>query len=115
MLRFLLKASRPGLWFPTLWLYLLPLGGRLLPHAPLFWLGLLYASCPLNLLIYGWNDVVDREIPWIARGPGVKPGSSLDMPMSTVDTAATTLAALSLPAPPHMLGAARLHFARAVR
>jgi arylsulfatase A-like enzyme len=63
----------------------------------------------------GGHDVVDREIPWIARGPGVKPGSSLDMPMSTVDTAATTLAALSLPAPPHMLGAARLHFARAVR
>jgi len=26
-----------------------------------FWLGLLYVTFPLNLLVYGWNDIVDYE------------------------------------------------------
>jgi arylsulfatase A-like enzyme len=63
----------------------------------------------------GGRAIVDREIPWIARGPGVTPGSSLDVPILTVDTAATTLSALSLPPPPDMIGAARLTFTKAVR
>ncbi|MFT5679371.1 MAG: 4-hydroxybenzoate polyprenyltransferase [Myxococcota bacterium] len=60
-MRFWLKASRPGLWFPTLWLYGLPLGGQNLLDSPAFWAGLLFVSFPLNLLTYGWNDLVDVE------------------------------------------------------
>ena len=55
---------------------------------------------------------VDRDIPWIVRGPGVGRGVVLDESVETVDTAATTLAALGLPALPHMLGSARLTFTR---
>jgi predicted AlkP superfamily pyrophosphatase or phosphodiesterase len=55
---------------------------------------------------------VDREIPWIVRGPGVGRGVLLDENVETVDTAATTLAALGLPALPNMRGTARLSFAR---
>jgi len=55
---------------------------------------------------------VDRQIPWIVRGPGVTRGAVLDGTVETVDTAATTLAALGLPALPHMLGASRLEFTR---
>jgi len=53
------------------------------------------------------HDIVDREIPWIVRGPGVGRGVVLDGTIETVDTAATTLAALGLPALPHMRGTAR--------
>jgi arylsulfatase A-like enzyme len=55
---------------------------------------------------------VDRQIPWIVRGPGVAPGVWLDAPVQTYDTAATTLAALHLPALPHMKGSTRLTFTR---
>ncbi len=64
--RFHLQVSRPGLWFPTIWLYLLPLTadgpgatGRLTDTA--FWVGLFYACWPLNHWVYGWNDVVDTD------------------------------------------------------
>jgi predicted AlkP superfamily pyrophosphatase or phosphodiesterase len=60
----------------------------------------------------GGHAAVDREIPWIVRGPGVRRDSVLDANVSTVDTAATTLAALGLPALPHMRGTARLTFTR---
>ncbi len=58
----LLKISRPGLWFATIWLYLLPTSQ--MPDiiiSPAFWLGLIYVSFPLNILVYGWNDIVDHE------------------------------------------------------
>ncbi len=60
-LTFLLKASRPGLWFPTIWLYALPLAGTGTWASPWAWVGLLWVTFPLNLLTYGWNDLVDRE------------------------------------------------------
>lgn len=62
-LLFYLKASRPGLWFATLWLYLLPTSQMtdIADHSA-FWIGLFYVTFPLNLLVYGWNDIVDREI-----------------------------------------------------
>ena len=61
-LAFLLQTSRPGLWFPTVWLYLLPLAGRPLPWREVaFWAGLAAVTFPLNLVVYGWNDRVDRE------------------------------------------------------
>jgi len=67
LVRFHLQVSRPGLWFPTVWLYLLPLTsvdgpagvGRL--GDPTFWLGLFYVCWPLNHMVYGWNDLVDTE------------------------------------------------------
>lgn len=58
------------------------------------------------------HDLVDREIPWIVRGPDVGHGVTLEGTIETVDTAATTLAALGLPALPNMIGAARLTFTR---
>lgn len=57
---------------------------------------------------------LNSSIPWIARGPGVPRGATLEAPVDTVDTAATTLAALGLPPLPHMRGQARLTFARAI-
>jgi arylsulfatase A-like enzyme len=55
----------------------------------------------------GGRAEVDRDIPWIVRGPGIVPGTSVDEPIVTVDTAATALAALRLPAPRRMQGTAR--------
>ncbi len=61
-LAFIVKASRPGLWATAVWFYLLPLGRRYLFHSPGFWLGLIYVTLPLGLIIYGWNDVADADI-----------------------------------------------------
>jgi lycopene elongase/hydratase (flavuxanthin-forming) len=58
---FLLQASRPGLWLTAIWFYLLPLGQRDVFHSVAFWLGALYVSFPMGLLLYGWNDIVDYE------------------------------------------------------
>lgn len=59
---FLLKASRPGLWFATGWLYLLPTSQiEGISSSWIFWFGLFYTSFPLSLLVYGWNDAVDFE------------------------------------------------------
>ena len=75
---FWLKTSRPGLWFPTIWLYLLPLGGSSLWQSPSFWFGLMFVTFPLNVVVYGVNDLVDaatdrvnpRKDSWVfgARG-----------------------------------------------
>jgi len=54
-----LKVSRPGLWFPPLWLYFAVLP-RPLPYERLsFWLGLCFVTFPLNFVVYGWNDTMD--------------------------------------------------------
>jgi 4-hydroxybenzoate polyprenyltransferase len=60
-LLFLLKASRPGLWFQTIWLYVLPVAAMSHPDPIRFWLGMIFVTFPLNLLVYGWNDLVDEE------------------------------------------------------
>ena len=60
-LRFLLKVSRPGFWLTSIWFYLLPLGQHDVFGSFGFWLGLLFVTFPLGIIIYGWNDVVDRE------------------------------------------------------
>ncbi len=59
---FWLKVSRPGLWFATLWLYLMPTSGLDILGSTNFWIGLAYATFPLNFMIYGWNDINDFEI-----------------------------------------------------
>lgn len=44
-----------------MWFYLLPLGGHRLLDTPAFWLGAVYVTFPLGLLLYGWNDWADYE------------------------------------------------------
>ena len=58
---FLLQASRPGLWLTAIAFYMLPLGQREVFHSVAFWLGALYVSFPMGLLLYGWNDIVDYD------------------------------------------------------
>jgi arylsulfatase A-like enzyme len=57
----------------------------------------------------GSREQVDRQIPWIVRGPGVKRGVVLDGTIVTVDTAATVLSALKLPLPDKIAGSPRLN------
>lgn len=55
-----LKISRPGLWFPTIWIYLVPF--RIEDYFWLeynFWLGFIFVTFPLNYLVYGFNDLND--------------------------------------------------------
>jgi arylsulfatase A-like enzyme len=52
----------------------------------------------------GSHREVDREIPWIVRGPGVGKGLVIEQTISTVDTAATVLTALKLPLPERIAG-----------
>lgn len=61
LILFWLKVSRPGLWFATVWLYLLPTSQMDITSNPSFWFGLIYVTFPLNFLVYGWNDLVDQE------------------------------------------------------
>lgn len=57
----LLKVARPGFWLTSIWFYLLPIGQRTVFDDWTFWLGLFYVTLPLGLLIYGWNDLADRD------------------------------------------------------
>jgi len=54
-------VSRPGLWLTAIAFYMLPLGQRPVFHSTAFWLGALYVSFPMGLLLYGWNDIVDYD------------------------------------------------------
>lgn len=55
-----LKISRPGLWFPTIWIYLVPFSLQSnFWHEPVFWVGLFFVTFPLNYLVYGLNDYND--------------------------------------------------------
>ncbi len=57
-----LKISRPGLWFPTIWIYLVPFGNQVnFYNSSLFWVGLFYVTFPLNYLVYGLNDYNDEK------------------------------------------------------
>jgi 4-hydroxybenzoate polyprenyltransferase len=58
----LLKASRPGWWLVTFWMYILPTAQQAAVFSTWrFWLGLLYCTLPLNMLVYVWNDYADYE------------------------------------------------------
>ena len=50
---------------------------------------------------------IDREIPWIACGPGVREDYVMEIPPSTMDTAATALYALGLKIPAELVGKPR--------
>lgn len=55
-----LKISRPGLWFPTVWIYLVPFSLQDQFWDDLnFWIGLFFVTIPLNYLVYGFNDYND--------------------------------------------------------
>jgi len=41
---------------------MLPLGGRHVFSSVSFWLGMVYVTFPMGLLLYGWNDYVDFEV-----------------------------------------------------
>ena len=57
-----LKISRPGLWFPTIWIYLVPFNLKdNFWESYLFWIGLFFVTFPLNYLVYGLNDYNDKE------------------------------------------------------
>ncbi|HDZ05188.1 hypothetical protein LCGC14_0082530 [marine sediment metagenome] len=57
-----LKISRPGLWFPTIWIYLVPFGNQAEFWLNMnFWLGLFFVTFPLNYLVYGLNDYNDID------------------------------------------------------
>ncbi|SNY94629.1 UbiA family prenyltransferase [Flagellimonas pacifica] len=71
--RFLLdlKISRPGLWFPTIWIYLVPFGNQEdFLQSFTFWAGLLFVSFPLNYLVYGLNDYKDFDADKINQRKG---------------------------------------------
>jgi len=55
-----LKISRPGLWFPTIWIYIVPfsLSTQFWTNY-IFWIGLFFVMFPLNYLVYGLNDYND--------------------------------------------------------
>jgi predicted AlkP superfamily pyrophosphatase or phosphodiesterase len=50
------------------------------------------------------SHAIDRLIPWIARGPGIRQNYRIQGDISTVDTAATALYALGLPVSPELRG-----------
>jgi len=57
-----LKISRPGLWFPTIWIYLVPFANAVDFWLNVnFWLGLFFVTFPLNYLVYGLNDYNDID------------------------------------------------------
>ena len=58
-------VSRPVFWFICVWLYLIVVGGHFqasLLSSLNFWIGLLYCTYPLNLLVYSWNDLGDTAL-----------------------------------------------------
>ena len=63
----LIRVSRVGLMVSHLWLFFLPviLVGTT-PGAE-FWIGALYVTVPLGMLIYGWNDFFDADVDAISR------------------------------------------------
>lgn len=55
-----MKISRPGLWFPTVWIYLVPFSFEVeFWKETVFWVGLFFVMFPLNYLVYGLNDYND--------------------------------------------------------
>ena len=57
--------------------------------------------------VHSGAKLIDRAIPWIACGPGVREDYVLEGDLSTMDTAATALYALGLPIRPEIEGRAR--------
>jgi arylsulfatase A-like enzyme len=58
--------------------------------------------------VHSGAHLIDRQIPWMACGPGVREHYHIPSAISTLDTAATALYALGLPIPPSIEGKPRL-------
>ena len=56
------KVARLGLMASHLWIFVLPavLAGEV--PGPIFWIGAIYVTVPLGMLIYGWNDYRDGDV-----------------------------------------------------
>ena len=66
-----LKISRPGLWFPTIWIYLVPFSIETrFWEEPVFWLGFIFVTFPLNYLVYGLNDYNDYKADIVNKRKG---------------------------------------------
>jgi len=66
-----LKISRPGLWFPTIWIYLVPFSIEThFWENSVFWLGLAFVTFPLNYLVYGLNDYNDFKADQVNQRKG---------------------------------------------
>ena len=117
-----LVVSRPYFYLVTLWLYLLPTGGRFeLLSSPFdgpFWVGFAYCTYPLNLLCYLMNDLsdvdVDRENP---RKGGVIFGcrgtaAACQVPMSDLTLLIVFVVGPSPPLPPPSQAALHAHALR---
>ncbi len=77
-----LRISRLGLMVSHIWVYLLPAIHSQPQSDGNFWIGLVYVTVPLGLLIYGWNDFFDWDVDHIStrklhRTGGAAFGSSL--------------------------------------
>jgi predicted AlkP superfamily pyrophosphatase or phosphodiesterase len=57
--------------------------------------------------VHSGATLIDREIPWIACGPGVREDFAIPNRISTTDTAATALYALGLPIASNLVGQPR--------
>jgi arylsulfatase A-like enzyme len=57
--------------------------------------------------VHSGAKLIDRAIPWIACGPGVREDYVLEGDLSTMDTAATALYALGIPIRPEIEGKPR--------
>jgi 4-hydroxybenzoate polyprenyltransferase len=67
MVRRLIMVSRPGLWLPISAIYL---GGLVLAGPQWDWpvlLGLFFCTMPIGVILYGINDIADREADAISE------------------------------------------------
>jgi predicted AlkP superfamily pyrophosphatase or phosphodiesterase len=65
--------------------------------------------------VHSGAKLIDREIPWIACGPGVREDYVITEDVSTLDTAATALYALGIPIPASFVGKPRMEIFTASR
>jgi 4-hydroxybenzoate polyprenyltransferase len=62
-----IKVSRIGLMASHLWVFLLPASlASEIPGSD-YWVGAVYVTVPLGLLIYGWNDFRDADVDAISK------------------------------------------------
>ncbi|MBL8916734.1 MAG: hypothetical protein JNM17_38890 [Archangium sp.] len=96
----LLKVSRPGFWPTQLWFFVLPFGQRDMFGTPEFWLGCVYVTFPLGLLLYGWNDIFDAETD---RANGLDDAGLARLPRWIIATQLPFVVAFTVLAGPKML------------
>ncbi|MCW5518430.1 UbiA family prenyltransferase [Aureitalea sp. L0-47] len=59
------------MWFPTVWIYLVPFSFAIeFWKQPVFWLGLVFVTFPLNYLVYGLNDYNDTQADALNKRKG---------------------------------------------